>query len=166
MKDPVQTGEITESVVEQAALAWFESLGYQVLSGPTIAPGELFAERLTRPADRLHVAVEAHPWRVDVEEAHLTRPIVSECVHDVWRHEPECSRAEHPVSIVQPQRERTFQDVEAIRMEQVDVRFGSALACGVARIGDNDIVEPDQDLDAPFRPVGDDDWLDHHGVSV
>jgi type I restriction enzyme R subunit len=41
----VQTREITESVVEQAALAWFESLAYQVISGPTIAPGELFAER-------------------------------------------------------------------------------------------------------------------------
>ncbi|MCI0620291.1 MAG: type I restriction endonuclease subunit R [Acidobacteria bacterium] len=38
---------MTESVVEQAALAWFESLGYQVLSGPTIAPGELFEERST-----------------------------------------------------------------------------------------------------------------------
>ena len=31
--------------MEQAALAWFESLAYQVISGPTIAPGELFAER-------------------------------------------------------------------------------------------------------------------------
>ena len=36
---------ITESVVEQAALAWLEGLGYEVLSGPEIAPGELAAER-------------------------------------------------------------------------------------------------------------------------
>ncbi len=35
----------TESVVEQAALAWLESIGYQILSGPEIAPGELQAER-------------------------------------------------------------------------------------------------------------------------
>jgi type I restriction enzyme, R subunit len=35
----------TESVVEDAALAWFESLGYTVKHGPEIAPGELFAER-------------------------------------------------------------------------------------------------------------------------
>ena len=35
----------TESVVEQAALSWFESLGYTVLSGLAIAPGEPAAER-------------------------------------------------------------------------------------------------------------------------
>lgn len=36
---------IAESVVEEAALAWLESLGYAVMYGPTIAPGELNAER-------------------------------------------------------------------------------------------------------------------------
>src|SRR5579859_4313111 len=35
----------TESVVEEAALAWLEALGYNVLSGPTIAAGESTAER-------------------------------------------------------------------------------------------------------------------------
>jgi len=35
----------SESVIEQVALAWLESLGYQVLSGPEIAPGEPAAER-------------------------------------------------------------------------------------------------------------------------
>ncbi len=35
----------TESVVEDAALAWLEGLGYAVLSGPTIAAGEPGAER-------------------------------------------------------------------------------------------------------------------------
>ena len=39
-------GEFSESVVEQAALAWLEGLGYEVLSGPDIAAGELKAERL------------------------------------------------------------------------------------------------------------------------
>lgn len=34
-----------ESVVEDAALAWLEGLGYVVLHGPDIAPGELLAER-------------------------------------------------------------------------------------------------------------------------
>jgi hypothetical protein len=37
--------KITESVVEQTALAWFESLGYTVESGPAISPGEPGAER-------------------------------------------------------------------------------------------------------------------------
>lgn len=36
---------ITESTVEEAALSWFEDLGYAVLSGPNISPGELFSER-------------------------------------------------------------------------------------------------------------------------
>jgi type I restriction enzyme R subunit len=36
---------LTESVVEEAALAWFEGLGYTILHGPDIAPGEPAAER-------------------------------------------------------------------------------------------------------------------------
>ena len=35
----------TESVVEDAALAWLEVLGYAVLHGPDIAAGEPGAER-------------------------------------------------------------------------------------------------------------------------
>ena len=35
----------SESVIEQAALAWLESLGYLILSGPEIAPEEPAAER-------------------------------------------------------------------------------------------------------------------------
>ena len=36
----------TESIVEDAALAWLASLGYAVLHGPDIAAGENAAERL------------------------------------------------------------------------------------------------------------------------
>mgnify|MGYP000904958503 CR=1 FL=1 len=35
----------TESEVEDAALAWLDDLGYTILHGPEIAPGEPFAER-------------------------------------------------------------------------------------------------------------------------
>lgn len=35
----------TESVVEDAALAWLEALGYSVLHGPAIAPDQVAAER-------------------------------------------------------------------------------------------------------------------------
>ena len=38
-------GKFTESVVEQACLAWLEALGYGVLGGPAIAPGEPGSER-------------------------------------------------------------------------------------------------------------------------
>jgi hypothetical protein len=40
-----QAHPFTESVVEEAALEWFGALGYQVVFGPTIAPGEPAAER-------------------------------------------------------------------------------------------------------------------------
>jgi len=41
----VSIKRITESTVESAALTWFEGLGYKVLYGPDIAPGEPKAER-------------------------------------------------------------------------------------------------------------------------
>ena len=37
--------KISESILEDTALAWFESLGYSVESGPVISPGEPGAER-------------------------------------------------------------------------------------------------------------------------
>jgi type I restriction enzyme R subunit len=42
---PVEPSRITESVVEDAALDWLKELGYEVLSGLVIAPGETAAER-------------------------------------------------------------------------------------------------------------------------
>jgi type I restriction enzyme R subunit len=36
---------LNESIVEEAALSWFEELGYTCLSGPAIAPGEPQSER-------------------------------------------------------------------------------------------------------------------------
>lgn len=43
--------KLTESVVEDAALAWLRDLGYLALYGPDVAAGELAAERRT-PAFR------------------------------------------------------------------------------------------------------------------
>ncbi|RMD61197.1 type I restriction endonuclease subunit R, partial [Candidatus Parcubacteria bacterium] len=52
----------TESVVEEAALAWLEDLGYAVQHGPNIAPGEPAAERDDYAqvvlADRLRQALD------------------------------------------------------------------------------------------------------------
>ena len=39
------SASFAESVVEDAALAWLEALGYAVLHGPDIAAGELSMER-------------------------------------------------------------------------------------------------------------------------
>ena len=41
----IEPSKITESVVEQVSLAWLESLGYEIVSGLVIAPGETAAER-------------------------------------------------------------------------------------------------------------------------
>ncbi len=40
-------GSFSESVVEEASLAWLRDLGYAVVFGPQIAPGELHAERVS-----------------------------------------------------------------------------------------------------------------------
>ena len=74
---------VTESVVEEAALEWLANLGYTVLNGPDIAPGERAAERneygeaiLER---RLHHALsrlnpELPPGALDDAFRKLTRP--------------------------------------------------------------------------------------------
>jgi type I restriction enzyme, R subunit len=73
----------TESVVEQAALAWLESLGWTVKHGPEIAPGELAAERTDYTqvvlADRLRQALARlnpalPPEPLDDAFRKLTRP--------------------------------------------------------------------------------------------
>ena len=46
------SGNFTESVVEEAALEWFGALGYQVVFGPTIGPGEPAAERTSYEQDQ------------------------------------------------------------------------------------------------------------------
>ncbi len=73
----------TESIIEQAAMAWFESLGYLILSGPEIAPGEAAAERdnygqvvlehrLRQALQRLNPAVPLDA--IDEAFRKLTRP--------------------------------------------------------------------------------------------
>ena len=42
--------KFTEFVVEDAALAWLESLGYTIKHCPEFVPGELLAERMTASA--------------------------------------------------------------------------------------------------------------------
>jgi hypothetical protein len=45
----------TESVVEDAALAWLGSLGYTIKHGPEIAAGEFLAERAATRAKNARV---------------------------------------------------------------------------------------------------------------
>jgi len=54
---------IAESTVEDAALDWFDALGYTVLQGPDIAPGEPSAERSDFGRSCSGIASE-RPWNV------------------------------------------------------------------------------------------------------
>lgn len=70
----------TESVVEDAALGWLESLGYSVLHGPDIAAGESAAER-SDPNYR-DVVLEGRLRQVLVR---LNRDLPSEALEDAYR---------------------------------------------------------------------------------
>jgi type I restriction enzyme R subunit len=68
----------TESVVEQAALAWLESIGWTVRNGVEIAPGELFAER----TDYGQVVLEQ---RLRDALARLNPDLPAEALEDAFR---------------------------------------------------------------------------------
>jgi len=69
---------VSESIIEQAALAWLESLGYAVLHGPDIAPAELLTER----ADYGQVVLER---RLKEAFARLNPEIPSEALEEAYR---------------------------------------------------------------------------------
>ena len=69
---------VTESVVEQAALAWLESIGWTVRNGAEIAPGELAAER----ADYGQVVLEQ---RLRDALARLNPGLPAEALEDAFR---------------------------------------------------------------------------------
>jgi type I restriction enzyme, R subunit len=68
----------SESVVEQAALAWLESVGWQVRNGAEIAPGELLAERV----DFSEVVLGA---RLRGSLARLNPVVPAEALEDAFR---------------------------------------------------------------------------------
>ncbi len=70
----------TESVVEDAALAWLEALGYAVIYGPEIAAGEPAAER-SDPNYR-DVVLER---RLRQALGHLNPDLPAEALEDAYR---------------------------------------------------------------------------------
>lgn len=75
-----------ESVVESAALSWFSELGYDCLSGPDIAPGELLSERASHGDAIL-------PERLRTALSRINPSIPAECLEDAIRR---ISRTESP----------------------------------------------------------------------
>jgi type I restriction enzyme, R subunit len=68
----------TESVVEQAALAWLESIGWQIRNGPEIAPGQPVAER-----DNYGQVILAHRLRDALSRLNPSLP--AEALGDTYR---------------------------------------------------------------------------------
>ena len=74
------TAAFTESVVEDAALAWLKSLGYSVIHGPDMAFGELAAER--NDPNYRDVVLERRLWQSLVQ---LNPDLPPEAIEDAFR---------------------------------------------------------------------------------
>ncbi len=126
---------IAESVVEEAALAWLEGLGYAVRHGPEIAAGEPGAER--SDPDYRDVVLER---RLRDALARLNPQLPAEAVEDAYRR---LTRADAPSAIV---RNRALHRmlVEGVTVEYR--RKDGSIAGAQARVID-------------FDEPGSNDWL-------
>jgi type I site-specific restriction-modification system R (restriction) subunit len=120
----------TESVVEDAALAWLEGLGYTVLYGPAIAMGEPAAER-TDP-DYRDVVLEG---RLRHALATLNTGLPTEAIEDAFR---KLTRITAP-SLIERNRAVHRMIVEGITVEYR--RKDGPIAGAQARVVDFDIPD-------------------------
>jgi hypothetical protein len=56
--------QFTESVIEDAALTWLESLGYAIKHGPEITPG---GDNLTLTPSRRNYFQQGNSWRMSCQ---------------------------------------------------------------------------------------------------
>ncbi|MBF0503440.1 MAG: type I restriction endonuclease subunit R, partial [Candidatus Riflebacteria bacterium] len=115
----------TESVVEEAALTWFDELGYSVLSGPDIAVDTPNAER-TDPNYR-DVILEQ---RLKQALEHLNPDLPSEAIEDAFR---KITRTDAP-SLVERNRAMHRMMVDGVTVEYR--RSDSSIAGAQARVID------------------------------
>jgi type I restriction enzyme R subunit len=120
----------TESVVEQATLAWLESLGYEVLNGPAIAVGEPGAER--HDPDFRDVVLDA---RLRAALAVLNSGLPAEALEDAYR---KLLRADAP-SLVERNRMLHAMLVDGVTVEYR--RKDGSIAGAQARVVDFDAPE-------------------------
>jgi type I restriction enzyme R subunit len=115
------TKSFTESVVEQAALAWLEALGYTILHGPEIAVGEPGAER-SDPGFR-DVFLDG---RVRQALARLNPDLPQEAVDDAYR---KVMRADAP-SLIERNRALHRMLIDGVNVEhrREDGSIGGAYA--------------------------------------
>ncbi len=120
----------TESIVEQAALAWLEALGYSVLHGPAIAAGQRGAER-SDPNYR-DVVLES---RLRQALARLNPTLPPEALEDAYR---KLARADAP-SLVERNRAVHRMLVDGVTVEYR--RRGGSIAAAQARVIDFDVPD-------------------------
>ena len=123
----VEMSAFTESVVEEAALAWLAMLGYTVLHGPEIAAGEPHAER-TDPNYR-DVVLQR---RLRSALAKLNPKLPADAIEDAYR---KLTRADAP-SLVEKNRALHRMLVEGINVEYR--RKDGSIAGAQAKIVDFD----------------------------
>jgi type I restriction enzyme, R subunit len=125
--------KFTESIVEDAALAWLEGLDFAVLPGPQIAPGELYAERdnygQVTLEDRLRQAL-----------LHLNPDLPSEALEDAQRR---LTRADAP-SLIERNRTLHRMLVDGVNVEYR--RPDGSIAGALAKVLD-------------FEEANNNDWL-------
>ena len=111
----------TESIVEDAALAWLDSLGYKVLHGPNIAAGEPFAER--NDPNYRDVVLEQ---RLRQALVRLNRELPPEALDDAYR---KLTRTDAP-SLVERNRavHRMFVDGVTVEYRRPDGSLAGAQA--------------------------------------
>ncbi len=122
----------TESVVEDAALAWLEALGYTVLYGPAIAAGERGAER-SDPSYR-DVVLEV---RLRQALARLNPDLPAEALDDAYR---KLTRAD-ALSLLERNRALHRVLVDGVTVEYR--RADGSIAGAQARVIDFDVPEND-----------------------
>jgi type I restriction enzyme R subunit len=122
--------EVKESMVEQASLAWLESLGYEIFRGPTIAAGEPGAER-TDPGYR-DVILE---HRLRQALVRLNPDLSSAALDDAFR---KLTRLEPP-SLIERNRAVHRMLVEGVAVEFK--RADGSIAGAQARAIDYDVLD-------------------------
>jgi len=118
---------LTESDVEEIVLGWFGELGYSVLHGPDIAPGEPGGERTDYSTPFL-------PDRVKFSLSRLNPSLPSETLEDAFR---KLSRLDSPSLI---QQNRLFHKI-LVEGIPVEYRSGDRIVHDSAKLVDWDNIE-------------------------
>ncbi len=131
----VNRTSFTESVIEQAALAWLESLGYAVLHGPDISPGDDTLTLALSQREREHYSEVVLEPRLRQALAHLNPDLPHQAVEDAFR---KLTRSDAP-SLVERNRAVHRMLVDGVTVEYR--RPDGSITGAQARVLDFDVPE-------------------------